>query len=381
MSNFLDNIKLIASELANMSPKTQLEIVKLCKNLCLNVKDYLVELDETTLVNITTQLDNLEDELTTAEGNIQANANAIETINDTIDLINIALNNRYTKEEIDLLLNSKVDTSKIGYFELNSTSGTLTDAQYNEIIKDYCIIKVNSKYYYKDEITTTNIYFKSYVTISNITSAKRVYYQILNVTISNKNYNNTIIELEVYNTQQTDALLNNKQNTLVSGTNIKTINSGTILGSGNIDLQPPLISGTNIKTINNESILGGGNIDIQGGGGATLYRHKICFNFDNGSVELNIYVNVITSRATSYTSYTQFKNDINYAHTGDYGLMDTPIFAIVEDALTFEQFLGNLYLSQIYYLGYDNQNNLGYIQEVARNDTDFTVSSDYVDIV
>ena len=30
--------------------------------------------------------------------------------------------------------------------------------------------------------------------------------------------------------------------------------------------QPTLVSGTNIKTINNESLLGEGNIDIQGGG-------------------------------------------------------------------------------------------------------------------
>lgn len=33
--------------------------------------------------------------------------------------------------------------------------------------------------------------------------------------------------------------------------------------------QDTLVSGTNIKTINNESLLGSGNIDIQGGGGAT----------------------------------------------------------------------------------------------------------------
>ena len=37
----------------------------------------------------------------------------------------------------------------------------------------------------------------------------------------------------------------------------------TLLG----DKQPTLVSGTNIKTINNESLLGEGNIDIQGGGG------------------------------------------------------------------------------------------------------------------
>lgn len=57
-----------------------------------------------------------------------------------------------------------------------------------------------------------------------------------------------------------------KQATLVSGTNIKTINSTSLLGSEDISVQPTLVSGTNIKTINNISLLGSGNIDIQGGG-------------------------------------------------------------------------------------------------------------------
>lgn len=52
------------------------------------------------------------------------------------------------------------------------------------------------------------------------------------------------------------------QKELVSGTNIKTINSTTILGSGNISVQPTLESGTNIKTINNASILGSGNLNV-----------------------------------------------------------------------------------------------------------------------
>lgn len=53
-----------------------------------------------------------------------------------------------------------------------------------------------------------------------------------------------------------------RQATLVSGTNIKTVNSTSLLGSGNISVQPTLVSGTNIKTINNESVLGSGNITI-----------------------------------------------------------------------------------------------------------------------
>lgn len=40
-----------------------------------------------------------------------------------------------------------------------------------------------------------------------------------------------------YTKQQTDTLLNGKQPTLASGTNIKTINNESLLGEGNIDIQ------------------------------------------------------------------------------------------------------------------------------------------------
>lgn len=69
------------------------------------------------------------------------------------------------------------------------------------------------------------------------------------------------------------------QATLVSGTNIKTINSTSLLGSGDVAVQPTLVSGTNIKTINSTSLLGSGNIIISNssaigyvidGGGATI---------------------------------------------------------------------------------------------------------------
>ena len=60
-------------------------------------------------------------------------------------------------------------------------------------------------------------------------------------------------------------LYTNKQNTLISGTNIKTINSTSLLGSGNVSVQPTLVSGTNIKTINGNSILGSGDLTISGG--------------------------------------------------------------------------------------------------------------------
>ena len=90
-----------------------------------------------------------------------------------------------------------------------------------------------------------------------------------------------------YDKTQTDLLVDAKQDILVSGTSIKTINGESVLGSGDIvitggevDLtdyydktetdslvdtkQDNLVSGTNIKTINGQSVLGSGDIEITG---------------------------------------------------------------------------------------------------------------------
>ena len=53
------------------------------------------------------------------------------------------------------------------------------------------------------------------------------------------------------------------QPTLVSWTNIKTVNSTSLLWSGDVAVQPTLVSGTNIKTVNSTSLLGSGNIAVQ----------------------------------------------------------------------------------------------------------------------
>lgn len=56
------------------------------------------------------------------------------------------------------------------------------------------------------------------------------------------------------------AALDLKQPALVSGTNVKTINGASLLGSGDVAVQPALVSGTNVKTVNGASLLGSGNI-------------------------------------------------------------------------------------------------------------------------
>lgn len=59
-----------------------------------------------------------------------------------------------------------------------------------------------------------------------------------------------------------DNTLTGVQPTLVSGTSIKTVNSTSVLGSGNIAVQETLVSGTNIKTVNSTSLLGSGNVAV-----------------------------------------------------------------------------------------------------------------------
>lgn len=116
--------------------------------------------------------------------------------------------------------------------------------------------------------------------------------------------------------------LGQKQATLVSGTNIKTINNESLLGSGNISItsnvtsvngqtgsvtisipsntseltndsgfltshqditgkQDTLVSGTSIKTINGESLLGSGNISISSGSSSGL---PSVTSSDNGKI-------------------------------------------------------------------------------------------------
>ena len=54
----------------------------------------------------------------------------------------------------------------------------------------------------------------------------------------------------------------NLQTPLEDGVSIKKINGVGLLGSGNISVQEPLVSGTNIKTVNGKNILGSGGITI-----------------------------------------------------------------------------------------------------------------------
>jgi hypothetical protein len=129
---------------------------------------------------------------------------------------------------------------------------------------------------------------------------KKITPSALKTALSLNNVDNTTDANKPVSTA-TQTALNAKQDTLVSATNIKTINSTSILGSGNISVAPAtainataiatgvvdntefeylngvtsaiqtqidskqatLVSATNIKTINSTSVLGSGNIAVE----------------------------------------------------------------------------------------------------------------------
>ena len=128
--------------------------------------------------------------------------------------------------------------------------------------------------------------------------------------------------------------MDGKQPTLVSGTNIKTINNQSILGEGNLEItggdvdltnyytktetdtkldtkQNTLVSGTNIKTINSQSILGEGNIVIEGGG-STPVKHTINLGTNDPGKAYNE-----TGNGTIFLSLTVDQYDIDSINVND----------------------------------------------------------------
>lgn len=69
--------------------------------------------------------------------------------------------------------------------------------------------------------------------------------------------------------------------------------------------QDTLTSGTNIKTINNQSLLGSGNITISGGGSATDVK------IDNVSITSSGVANINTSGYDADNNFLATENDIN----------------------------------------------------------------------
>lgn len=199
-------------------------------------------------------------------------------------------------------VNGKTGDVTLGAEEVGALPANtpLFDGDYNSLtnkpdLSGYITISVNNlvNYYLKSETYTKQevqgliaaiqqFHYEIYASTSDVTNPQgNVLYLIGPTGIGSDKYEeyvydttkqepwvkigDTSIDLSGYYTsQQTDAAITQALNTALA--DYTTTAQLTTLLSGK---QDTLESGTNIKTINNESILGAGNITIQGGGGAS----------------------------------------------------------------------------------------------------------------
>lgn len=164
-----------------------------------------------------------------------------------------SLNNYYTKSEVDAELADKQDTLTAGANitiennVISSTGGTQVQADWNQTdvtavdyIKNKPAIPDTSEFITKDEYNPKELATAKALTQLNETKADKT-------------------ELPDVSTIATKTELNAKQDALVSGTNIKTINGESLLGEGNITIEGG-------GTINiDQSVISGSSNAVSGG--------------------------------------------------------------------------------------------------------------------
>lgn len=84
-----------------------------------------------------------------------------------------------------------------------------------------------------------------------------------------------------------DTAMSNKQNTLVSGSNIKTVNNNSLLGEGNISITGNLPD----QTGKNGALLTTDGTDAYWIGATTIYSIIECYQVSGGTSGYNVYSN------------------------------------------------------------------------------------------
>ena len=116
----------------------------------------------------------------------------------------------HTQELITALqseISDLIDTKIVGYVELNTISGTLTDTQYAEIQKDCCVVSYLGDLYYKNKKDGSKFQLTTIYQESNKTYIK---YGVLQID-SEKNYSFGETNTQSYYTaDQIDTLLDEK---------------------------------------------------------------------------------------------------------------------------------------------------------------------------
>lgn len=185
-----------------------------------------------------------------------------EEIDEKLDAIvaggEIDLSNYYKKSEVDNLLNNKADKSELLTKQDTLISSVNIKTVNNESLLGSGNIEIQSEtdlsdYYTKEECNSTfatvsqvenkvdKVEGKSLIEDEEIARLSTVTnYDDTAINEQIATLNSSKLDVSTYTTDKanfaTIEQLNEKQNTLVSGTNIKTINGNSILGSGDITI-------------------------------------------------------------------------------------------------------------------------------------------------
>lgn len=98
-------------------------------------------------------------------------------------------------------------------------------------------------------------------------------------------------------------------------TSVNGYTGDVVLTFTDVGAQATLVSGTNIKTINNQSLLGSGNINIQGGGGEAnvievVQKNGVALPVSNKTVNV-----IVPTKTSDITNDSNFVSDASYVHS------------------------------------------------------------------
>ena len=133
---------------------------------------------------------------------------------------------------------TNLEYEKAPVITISSEVGTLSDFELQQVQQPNATIKFNEDYYTK-YFESNNILGFSHIIFGENGSAGTtwvVLYEI-DISLSNGSYRISTPQVLTYTKNKIDQLLATKQDKLYSGTNIKTINGESLLGSGNIVIQ------------------------------------------------------------------------------------------------------------------------------------------------
>lgn len=265
-----------------------------------------------------------------------------EEIDQKLDEITVGgeidLSNYYKKSEVDNLLNDKANKSELTTKQDQLVSGINIKTINNQSILGGGNIEIQtetgstdlSNYYTKEETDSTfatisqmenkvdKVEGKSLIDDSEIARLATLNnYDDSTINEQIATLNSSKLDIETYNSDKanfaTKTELNEKQNTLISGENIKTINGNSLLGSGDI------------------TITGGGDIDLSN------YYNK---GEVDGKLDAKLDTSTYNSDKSGFATKTELANYLTisnaaetYQPKGDY-LTEIPSEYITETELS-----------------------------------------------